>query len=281
MTSRIAALATYLGPNRNEQGAAVEPALDEVAMAVRVAREAVSRLPCSGPLDAVIFANSGVRLIFPAGAIAIAEALGLSGRAFDITAGCASMGIAVDIGAHMPGSTLVVCADVLSRTIDPTDPTHAPLRTCGDGAAAVVIRHDSGSGPRIVAQRGMALGRWRRFYSSKNGRLVRSLPPEHKPHVSEAYLNSWTQIARELLDLCPGGDRSWLYANHGDPKLFSSLLRTLGLREDRLVRTEHGHAGGADPWIAFELQPPPKGSWAVLLASGIGFTFHGTLLEVR
>lgn len=280
MSARIVSSATYLGPSRNEHGAAVDPSLGEVEMAVRVAREAIARLPDASGVDAIIFATSGIRQVFPSGAAAVAEALGLSCRAFDVTAGCASMSLAVEVGAQMKGRVLVVCADVLSQTIDPGDPAHAPLRSFGDGAAALVLSGEGGPGPRIRSSRGKTLGRWRRYYGSKDGRLIRTIPPEEKRELSAAYLSCWTEIGRELTAQCPPGVVPWVYANQGDAKLFPQLMLALGLPEERLIRTGHGHAGGADPWIGLQLQPPPKGGWAIALASGIGFSFHGTLLEI-
>jgi 3-oxoacyl-[acyl-carrier-protein] synthase III len=280
MSPRIAALATHLGPDRSEHGVAIEPDHDEISMAIKVAREVSFRLPeSSRSFDSIIFASSGIRHIFPGGGAAIAEALGLSCQAFDVTAGCASMSLALEIGARMNGTVLVVCSDLLSRTIDPLDPAHAPLRSFGDGAAAAVISRD-GPGPRILAHGGRTLGRWRGFYGSKDGKLLRSIPAGEKRDLSAAYLGCWTEIGRELLSRCPAGAVPWVYASQGDAKLFPQLMRSLGLPEDRVVRTGHGHAGGADPWIAIQAAPPPPGSFALVLASGIGFTFHGTLLEM-
>ena len=279
MSSRIAALATYLGPDRNGNGVAIEPDHDEVGMGVRVAREVFAQLPQSSrAFDSIIFASSGIRQIFPSGGAAIAEALGISCQAFDVTAGCASMSLAVEIGAQMMGSVLVVCSDLLSQTIDSENPAHAPLRSFGDGAAALVIRRDSGPGLRILAHSGKTLGRWRDFYGSKDGKLIRSIPAEDKRDLSAAYLSCWTDIGRELLERCPTGAVPWVYANQGDAKLFPQLMSALALPEDRLVRTGHGHAGGADPWIGLQSNPLPHGGLAIVLASGIGFTFHGTLL---
>jgi 3-oxoacyl-[acyl-carrier-protein] synthase III len=281
MNARVAAMATYVGSVRDGRGVAVEPDLDEVAMAVNVAREAAEHPAQRGePFDAIIFASSGIRHVFPSGAAAIAEALGLNCLAFDITAGCTSMGIAVEVAARAASRSLVVCADVLSRTIDPTDQSHVPLLSFADGAAAIVIRHDPGGGPTILSCRSKTVGRWRDFYSSKHGRIVRSLPPECKKDLGAAYLQAWTEIGRELIALCPAGSAPWVYANQGDATIFPSLMAALNLPEDILIRTSHGHAGGADPWIGLQAQPAPRGSRALLLASGIGFTFHGTLLEM-
>ena len=281
MNARIASVATYVGRDRNEHGVAVEPSLDEVAMAVRVAQKAMAQLTQREMKpDAIIFATSGIRHVFPSGAAAIAEALGLDCEACDVTAGCAAMGIAVQIGDRLRSTSLVVCSDLLSQTIDPRDPSHAPLRRFGDGAAAVVIRHDEGPGPKILSYRSKTVARWRPFYGSKQGRLLRSVPPELKQDLSTTYLQSWTEIGRSLLSQCQIGSDPWVYANQGDVKLFPQLMSNLGLRDDRLIRTEHGHAGGADPWIGFQLNPPPKGTPMLLLSSGIGFTFHGALLEM-
>jgi 3-hydroxy-3-methylglutaryl CoA synthase len=272
VSARVAALETHLGSGRNEHGAAVDRELDEVAMAVRVARRAAAG---AGPIDAVIFATCGIRPIFPSGAAAITEALGLECPGFDVTAGCASMSVALELAAHRPGTTLVVTSDNLSRTVDPLDPSHAPLKSFGDGAAAALIRRDAGPGPRLVAHRGTTLGSFRRYYASNEGKLVRTIPVDEKKRLGDAYLACWSRIARELMGLCPAGSVPWIYAN-----LFPRLAEALGLADERIVRTGHGHAGGADPWVGLQLQPPPKGGFAVVLGSGIGFTFHGTLVEM-
>src|SRR5262245_29462572 len=281
MSTRIAALATHVGPHRTLQGAAIDPSRDELAMAVKVAREAIRGATMEvDELDYILFAPCGIRQIFPGGAAAIAEALGTTCGSFDVTAGCASMGIAVEIGGRMPGTSLVVSADSLSRTIDPDDPSHAPLRSCADGAAAMVLRHDQGQGPRILAHRARTVGRWRRFYGVRDGRLLRSLPQDKQKELRDDYLRSWTEIGCELLRVNRSATETWIYANQGDTHLFADLAHALGLPEDRLVRTSHGHAGGSDPWIGLKSNPPPTGALALLLTSGIGFVFHGTLLEM-
>ncbi len=281
MKARIAALETYIPTHRNFYGAAVETESSEVEMAVFVARALCSRNDIApGSLDTIIYAGSGIRPVFPSGAVALANALGVSCCTFDVTAGCNSMNIAIGLAARMEGRILVVCSDLLSHTIDLNDPSHIPLRMFADGAAAVLICHNAGRGPQVISQSGRTSGQWREYYSSVNGKLLRSIPALEKKSLSEAYVGRWTEICLELLAQCPSGTVPRIYANQGDAKLFPLLLDALKLPVHAVACTQHGHSGGADPWVAFEQSPPAPGDYAIVLSSGIGFSFHGILLEM-
>lgn len=279
MTHKIIAMATRVGSVANQFGAFTEPVDDEIATAVDVATRAVGQLTDETQIDHVIFAHSGIRQIFPSGAIAIAKDLRLNCVAFDVAAACASMSIAVEIAASMSGRTLVVSADCMSRTIDPNDPSHLPLCGFGDGAAAVVICDKEREGLAIIGHQGITDGRWLEFYGAANGKLQRALPSDRKPELRASYVNSWVGIFQALVQQRTQNGQLFLFANQGDKMLFPELIQTLGLAEEQMIVTGHGHAGGADPWIGLQAHAIPIGSSAVLLASGIGFAFHGILLE--
>jgi 3-oxoacyl-[acyl-carrier-protein] synthase III len=279
MTKRIISIATRVGNVANQFGAFTEPVDDEITTAVDVATRAIGHVSDGGKVDRIIFAHSGIRQIFPSGAIAIASNLFLNCVAFDVAAACASMSIAVEIAASMSGRTLVVSADSMSRTIDPDNPSHLPLRGFGDGAAAVMICDKEREGLAIIAHQGITDGRWVEFYGSANGKLLRALPSDRKPELRASYVNSWAAIFNALVQKRTQNGPLFLFANQGDKMLFPELIQTLGLSKEQLIVTDHGHAGGADPWIGLHAHPIPIGSSAILLASGIGFAFHGILLE--
>ena len=277
----IIALASHVGRARNQYGASIEPELDEIDLGLIVAREALNQLSKEQRnVDRIIFASSGIRQIFPCAAIEIASRLNQNCPAFDVSAACTSLGLAVESAASMKGRSLVIGADCMSRTIDSTDPSHRPLLTFADGAAAIVVDSDGqNQGQRIVGHHGLTDGRWRTFYGSEHGKLTRSLPREQKRHLRSCYISNWVQIIRHLRQLMPYSGRFRIYPNQGDKALFPALVSELGIAKDRIVATTHGHAGGADPWIGLDTCPLAAGESAILLSSGIGFEFHGILIE--
>nr|WP_295033959.1 hypothetical protein [Shewanella sp.] len=195
-------------------------------------------------------------------------------------AGCAGVGQAIELASSMEGMILIISADNLSRTIDSEEPSHFALRQFADGAVGIIVSHNAVSGHRIVATNGQTNASFHQYYRSVNGVVKRNLPPEVKPLLSAAYLDAWTSITRKLLVKSLDTEQLWIFCNQGDKKLFEPLIDALDFPDVQLVNTNHGHAGGADPWIGLMADTPPKGSQAILLSSGIGFHFHGILLEV-
>lgn len=170
MSAKILSLACRAGSIRNQFGVLIEPELDEIGLGSIVARHAMGQLGCvKEDVDRLIFACSGIRPFFPSAAIAIADELGLQCVAFDVTAACASMSIAISSAAAMNGLSLVVGADLLSRTIVSSEPSHLPLQRFADGAAAVIVGQGKSHGPEIVSCYGITHGRWRSYYQANNG----------------------------------------------------------------------------------------------------------------
>lgn len=115
-----------------------------VEMGIQAGRKAIANALLSGSdIDAVILATNTHLLLTPAGATKIATELGANGvQAFDVTAGCAGFGYAMSLASDMiRGGTathvLVIGAEQLSVTMDPTDRTNCFI--FGDGAGAVVV----------------------------------------------------------------------------------------------------------------------------------------------
>lgn len=112
-------------------------------MAVRAGREALARADLKpADIDLVIVGTATPDYPFPATACIVQDALGISGGAFDVEAGCtsfmyalsaASAFIAADIHRHV----LVIGSETLSRILDWTDRSTCVL--FGDGAGAVVV----------------------------------------------------------------------------------------------------------------------------------------------
>lgn len=281
MVARIAAMATYVGKEKSGYGTAIEPDLDEIAMGKLVAEKALSKLPLEpSEVTTVIFASAGIRAMFPSAAAEITGYLSLNCKSFDILAGCASFSQAIEIASRMNGLVLVVTADTLSRTVNTKDPSHSALTSFADGAAAVLISHDALPGHRIMQAFGETQSFCHSYYGSQHGVIQRSLPSALKPRLREAYLNAWSSITTKLMNDIPEDIGPWVFCNQGDQQLFLPFKAKLERDVQSVIVTEHGHAGGADPWIGLMSHPCAKGQYAIMLASGIGFHFHGLLLEV-
>lgn len=113
------------------------------SMAVEASRCALERAEL-GPedIDLVIVGTATPDYLFPATACLVQDALGITGGAFDLEAGCTSFMYALSIASCLVGSgvhrnVLVVGSETLSRILDWTDRSTCVL--FGDGAGAVVV----------------------------------------------------------------------------------------------------------------------------------------------
>lgn len=113
------------------------------SMGIGAARIALDRAELTpADIDLVICGTATPDFQFPATACLIQDALGITGGAFDLEAGCTSFMYALSIAsayvsAGIHRNVLVVGSEVLSRILDWTDRTTCVL--FGDGAGAVVV----------------------------------------------------------------------------------------------------------------------------------------------
>lgn len=113
------------------------------ALALEAAQAALIQAECDvSSLDAIVVATITPDQAFPGVATQLAETLGFTGATFDLNAACAGFVYGLDVGAGLIATTanrvLLVGAETMSRTVDPTDRATAVL--FGDGAGAVVLQ---------------------------------------------------------------------------------------------------------------------------------------------
>ncbi len=113
------------------------------SMAIRAGRQALARAEL-GPedIDLVIVGTATPDYPFPATACIVQNAMGISGGAFDIEAGCTSFMYGLSAASAFVASgvhrnVLVIGSEVLSRILDWGDRSTCVL--FGDGAGAVVV----------------------------------------------------------------------------------------------------------------------------------------------
>jgi 3-oxoacyl-[acyl-carrier-protein] synthase-3 len=117
-------------------------------LAVRAARDALDRAgPLPAPVGLLLLATSTPDHLLPPSAPLVAHRLGLTGcGAIDLAGACTGFVTALALGhaySRVQGcSVAVVAANVLSRRINPADPTTAAL--FADGAGAAVLAPHAG-----------------------------------------------------------------------------------------------------------------------------------------
>lgn len=127
--------------------------LDDLAMeASRCALDMAG--VAAGDLDLIVCSTTTGDHLVPAEACAIAEGLGASCAAFDVSGACAGFVLALDVADGFmargrASRVLVVAAEQMSRVLDWED--RATCVLFGDGAGAAVISVDEGQNPLAMS----------------------------------------------------------------------------------------------------------------------------------
>lgn len=280
----IYGIGTYLGSEIDQAGISRELHLTELEMGVIAVQQIIHSLDGQLPeIERVIFCTSGIRHLFPAVSIGIARHFGLECEAFDVAAGCAAAGPAFAYAEAAGGFSLIIVSELLSHTVDHSDALQRKIyASFSDGCAAILVGHGNSELPALfnIAQvQSSSRGEFLHYYASSGGKIIRDLPEHKKLELKNAYLDSWHEIVKKLSSGRQKKDIERFYVNQGDISLFELLADRLGIDLSRITRTQHGHAGGADPWIALQKMPLKKGQFGICLGSGIGFAFYGVLIE--
>ncbi|RZU29459.1 3-oxoacyl-[acyl-carrier-protein] synthase-3 [Streptomyces sp. BK022] len=277
----------------------VEPGTTSGDLAVAAGREALSRA-AAGDVAAVVVATTTPDRPCPGTAPSVASRLGMTGvTALDVQAVCAGFvyGLAVAQGLIAAGtadSVLVVGADTLSLSVDPTDPTSMLF---GDGAGAVVLRsgrHEEpgalgtcvlgsdGGGRDLITVRGggseersAAGGAPADPYMRLEGREVFWRAVEHMTSASRAGLDAAGWKPEET-------DR--IVAHQANARILAVLAQRLGVAADRVLSDIErvGNTSAASIPILLDradrmggLEP---GHRVLLTAFGGGLTWGATTL---
>ena len=268
-------------------------------LAVAAAREALHHAGLdAGRLDLVIVATTTPDHTFPACAAAVQAKLGADRAvAFDLQAVCSGFVYALAVAdnfvkAGQAESVLVIGAETFSRLLDWED-----RRTCvlfGDGAGAVVLRAEEGTG--TVFDRGVLatlLGSDGRHYQDlyvDGGPSSTGTTGHVRMNGREVFrfaVNALSTATRRVLEI--GGlevdDVDWLVPHQANSRILDAVRRNLGLPEDRMLVTVGRHANTsaasvplalAEAAAAGRLRP---NQIVVINAMGGGFTWGAALLR--
>jgi 3-oxoacyl-[acyl-carrier-protein] synthase III len=249
-------------------------------------------------IDLIIVATTTPDHTFPACAAAVQAKLGADRAvAFDVQAVCSGFvfGLAVAdnfIKAGQAETVLLIGAETFSRLLDWGD-----RRTCvlfGDGAGAVVLRAEEGTG--TVFDRGVLatlLGSDGRHYQDlyvDGGPSSTGTTGHVRMNGREVFrfaVNALSTATRRVLEI--GGletdDVDWLVPHQANSRILDAVRRNLGLPEDRMLVTVDRHANTsaasvplalAEAAAAGKLRP---NQIVVINAMGGGFTWGAALLR--
>ncbi len=268
-------------------------------LACAAAREALQNAGLDADrLDLIIVATTTPDHTFPACAAAVQAKLGADRAvAFDLQAVCSGFVYALAVAdnfvkAGQAESVLVIGAETFSRLLDWED-----RRTCvlfGDGAGAVVLRAEEGTG--TVFDRGVLatlLGSDGRHYQDlyvDGGPSSTGTTGHVRMNGREVFrfaVNALSTATRRVLEI--GGlevdDVDWLVPHQANSRILDAVRRNLGLPEDRMLVTVGRHANTsaasvplalAEAAAAGRLRP---NQIVVINAMGGGFTWGAALLR--
>ena len=253
----------------------------------------------AGQIDLIILATTTPDHTFPATAVRVQAALGLThGVAFDVQAVCAGFLYALTLADTMIRSgqakhALVIGAETMTRLLDWSDRSTCVL--FGDGAGAVVLSLSEG-GEGTSADRGVLATRLRsdgRHYdllrvdggpsSTGTTGYIRMQGPE----VFRIAVSCLSEILVEILEssLVSIEDIDWLVPHQANKRIIEAVAKRLGISIDKIILTleNHGNTSAASIPLALDVAVADgrieRGQLIALEAIGGGFAWGAGLIR--
>jgi 3-oxoacyl-[acyl-carrier-protein] synthase-3 len=249
-------------------------------------------------IDLIVLATSTPDNTFPATAVQIQEALGIShGAAFDVQAVCSGFIFALATADNFLKSgafkrALVIGAETFSRILDWNDRTTCVL--FGDGAGAVVL--DAQQQPGTSADRGVLTTHLRSDGRHKDKLFVDGGPSTTQTagHLRmegrEVFKHAVGMITDVIVDAfnatgTTADDIDWLVPHQANKRIIDASAKKLHIAPEKVVLTvdEHGNTSAASIPLALAAAAGDgrikKGDLVMLEAMGGGFTWGSALLR--
>ncbi len=249
-------------------------------------------------LDMIVVGTTTPDLIFPSTACLIQARLGAAGcAAFDVNAACSGFIYALSVADKFircgdARTVLVVGAETLSRILDWSDRTTSVL--FGDGAGAVVLKADSGTG--ILSTHLHADGSKKELLWSPVG--VSTGFDKDKPNggaliqmkgndVFKYAVKALDSVVDETLEAhgLTQHDVDWLIPHQANLRIIEATAKRLEMPMDRVVVTvdRHGNTSAASVPMALDEAVRSgrvqRGQLLLLEAFGGGFTWGSALIR--
>ena len=262
--------------------------------AARVALERAEVDACD--IDLIVLATSTPDNTFPASAVTIQAALGITGgAAFDVQAVCSGFVFALATADNFLKSgqnkrALVIGSETFSRILDWED--RATCVLFGDGAGAVVIEAQEENGsddqPGILGSMLRSDGRHRDKLYVDGGPSSTGTVGHLRMNGREVFRHAVTNISdvvRETLDATgfTAADIDWFVPHQANKRILDGTARKIGLDPEKIVITVADHANTSAASIplalnqAYEDGRLQKGDLVLMEAMGGGFTWGAVL----
>lgn len=246
----------------------------------------------SSEIGFIVVATTSSTHAFPSAACQIQQMLGINDcAAFDVAAACAGFTYAISIvdqfvKTGMVKKTLVIGADVLSKTLDPND--RGTIILFGDGAAAMVIGtseepgilsthlHADGHYGELLALKNRQRNSEDQDYLTMTGNEVFKVAVRELAHIVDETLAE-SGIAKEELD--------WLVPHQANLRIIAATAKKLDMTMEKVVITldRHGNTSAASVPTAFDEAVRDgriqRGQLVLLEAFGGGFTWGSALVR--
>jgi 3-oxoacyl-[acyl-carrier-protein] synthase-3 len=243
-------------------------------------------------VDLIIVATATPDQTFPACATVIQHKLGMvSGVAFDIAAVCSGFLYALSVADAMLTSgayrtALVIGAETFSHLLDWDD--RATCVLFGDGAGAVVLRAETGTGTAadrgILATRLHSDGRYNELLYVDGGPGSTGTTGKLRMKGKEVFRHAVTNLANvmtETLDAAglAAADVAWVVPHQANLRILEATAKKLNLPIARVVVTVDAHANTSAASVPLALDTAVSdgriqpGDLLLLEAMGGGFTW--------
>ena len=261
-------------------------------MGAAAARQAMARAGVgAGEVDAVIVATATPDSSFPATAVRIQAALGISqGFAFDVLAACTGFVYALSVADAMLRTGQAKCALVIgtetySRILDWTDRGSCVL--FGDGSGAVVLRTQEGE-HGLISTHLHSDGRHADILHVEGGPGSTGGPGLLRMAGREVFKHAVTKLAGVVdealaVNGLARGDIDWLVPHQANIRIINAMGRKLGLAPERVVVTVDRHANTSAASIPLALADAVEagkfkaGDLVLMEAIGGGLTWGAAL----
>lgn len=262
------------------------------SMGAAAARQAMARAGVgASEVDAVIVATATPDSSFPATAVRIQAALGISqGFAFDVLAACTGFVYALSVADAMLRTGQAKCALVIgtetySRILDWTDRGSCVL--FGDGSGAVVLRTEEGE-HGVISTHLHSDGRHADILHVEGGPGSTGGPGLLRMAGREVFKHAVTKLAGVVDEALAAnglarGDIDWLVPHQANIRIINAMGRKLGLPPERVVVTVDRHANTSAASIPLALADAVEagkfkaGDLVLMEAIGGGLTWGAAL----
>lgn len=250
-------------------------------------------------IDCIILATATPNHTFPASAVEIQQALGMThGFAFDVQAVCSGFIYALTTGdlyirGGMARRVLVIGAETFSRIIDWKDRSTCVL--FGDGAGAVVLEALPDQAG-LNSDRGILATKLRSDGSHMNKLYVDGGPSTtqttgHLRMEGREVFKHAVGMITDVVDDCfdatgiSASDLNWFVPHQANKRIIDASAKKLGISDDKVVVTvdQHGNTSAASVPLALATAAHDgrikRGDLVMLEAMGGGFTWGAILLR--